>query len=78
MLRTALVAAPGGPRTRVEFRKVHGAGNDFILISGPFDRTEIGLPHTVLHADDTTRYLIRPIRSARCPVPIIPAAHMNG
>jgi diaminopimelate epimerase len=41
MPSTALVTAPGGPRTCVEFRKVHGAGNDFILISGPFDRPDV-------------------------------------
>jgi diaminopimelate epimerase len=41
MPSTALVTAPGGPETRAWFRKVHGAGNDFILISGPFDRPDL-------------------------------------
>lgn len=41
MPSTALVTAPGGSRTRVEFRKVHGAGNDFIFIRGPFERPDL-------------------------------------
>ncbi len=38
---TALAAARGVPRACVEFRKVHGAGNDFIFINGPFEHADL-------------------------------------
>jgi diaminopimelate epimerase len=41
MPSTALATAPGAPRTCVEFRKVHGAGNDFIFINGPFEHADL-------------------------------------
>jgi diaminopimelate epimerase len=41
MPSTAHITAPGRPRTCLEFRKVHGAGNDFILINGPFACTDL-------------------------------------
>jgi diaminopimelate epimerase len=42
MPSTTLATALGASRTGVEFRKVHGAGNDFIFINGPFEHP--GLP----------------------------------
>jgi diaminopimelate epimerase len=36
--RTRSVSAAAG---RLEFRKAHGAGNDFILISGPFTPADL-------------------------------------
>ncbi|MGH3285939.1 MAG: diaminopimelate epimerase [Streptosporangiaceae bacterium] len=41
MPSTALATALGTPRTCVEFRKVHGAGNDFIFINGPFEYPDL-------------------------------------
>jgi diaminopimelate epimerase len=42
MPSTTLAAALATPPACVEFRKVHGAGNDFIFINGPFEHA--GLP----------------------------------
>jgi diaminopimelate epimerase len=41
MPSTALVTTPGRPRIRVGFRKVHGAGNDFVFISGPLEHADL-------------------------------------
>lgn len=41
MPSTALLSAAGRSRMRAGFRKVHGAGNDFILITGPFEHADM-------------------------------------
>jgi diaminopimelate epimerase len=41
MPSTAPAAVSEPSRTCVEFRKVHGAGNDFILINGPFECADL-------------------------------------
>ncbi len=41
MPSTVLVAAAGGSRICAGFRKVQGAGNDFILINGPFAHADM-------------------------------------
>jgi len=41
MPSTALVTTPGRPRICVDFRKVHGAGNDFVFINGPLEHADL-------------------------------------
>jgi len=41
MPSTTLATAPAASPACVEFRKVHGAGNDFIFINGPFEHADL-------------------------------------
>lgn len=41
MPSTPLATVPGAHLAYVEFRKVHGAGNDFIFINGPFGHADL-------------------------------------